>query len=184
MPNAPNTFVLAAGKAPIYDRQELPIQKLMDIDFKCPHCEQDLSADANDAGTEIECPACHQTIVIPQPTAADAAGNPPSAESAAAKDEKHFAVPLRDKPGDSLIAKPLPSLEAAAKESVKLRIKTIRHSDCVEVGKDHFDEAVTRFLEKVGEPNVVSISTFNYTHMDLATRDWVTDYGVLVVYRG
>ena len=53
--------------------------------------------------------------MIPQPTAAEAAGNPPSAESAAAKDEKHFAVPLRDKPGDSLIAKPLPSLEAAAK---------------------------------------------------------------------
>jgi len=65
-----------------------------------------------------------------------------------------------------------------------MRIKTIRHSDCVEVGKDHFDEVVTKFLEKIGEPNVVSVTTFNYTHMDLATRDWVTDYGVLVIYRG
>jgi len=152
----------------------------MDIEFKCPHCEQDLSADANDAGTEIECPACHQNIVIPQ------AGNggQVTATLGAPREEKHFSVPVRDKPGDSLIAKPLPSLEAAAKEGVKMRIKTIRHSDCVEVGKDHFDEAVTKFLEKVGEPNVVSISTFNYTHMDLATRQWVTDYGILVVYRG
>jgi len=158
--------------------------KLMDIEFKCPKCEQDLSADANDAGTEIECPACHETIVIPQPSPAEVAAAQASAENAATKEEKHFSVPVRDKPGDSLIAKPLLSLEASAKEGVKLRIKTIRHSDCVEVGKDHFDEAVTRFLEKVGEPNVVSISTFNYTHMDLATRDWVTDYGVLVVYRG
>jgi len=156
----------------------------MDIDFKCPHCDQDLSADANDAGTEIECPACHGTIVIPQPTGAETDAAAASAEAAAAKDEKHFAVPLRDKPGDSLIAKPLPPLEASAREAVKLRIKTIRHSDCVEVGKDHFDEAVMKFLEKVGEPNVVTITTFNYTHMDLATRDWETDYGVLVVYRG
>jgi hypothetical protein len=100
------------------------------------------------------------------------------------REEKHFSVPVRDKPGDSLIAKPLPSLEAAAKEGVKMRIKTIRHSDCVEVGKDHFDAEVTKFLDKIGEPNVVSISTFNYTHMDLATRQWVTDYGILIVYRG
>jgi hypothetical protein len=152
----------------------------MDIEFKCPNCEQDLSADANDAGTEIECPACHANIVIPQGTPV-AAG---AAAPAQTKEEKHFSVPVRDKPGDSLIAKPLPSLEASAKEGVKLRIKTIRHSDCVEVGKDHFDEFVTKFLEKIGDANVVTISTFNYTHMDLATRDWVTDYGVLIVFRG
>jgi len=152
----------------------------MDIEFKCPKCEQDLSADANDAGTEIECPACHQNIVIPQ--VGD--GSQVTATSAEPREEKHFSVPVRDKPGDSLIAKPLPSLEAAAKEGVKMRIKTIRHSDCVEVGKDHFDAEVTKFLDKIGEANVVSISTFNYTHMDLATRQWVTDYGILIVYRG
>lgn len=149
----------------------------MDIDFKCPHCAQDLSVDAAGVGTEIECPACHETIVIP---AVGAGGVP----SSVPKEEKHFSVPVRDKPSDSLIAKPLPSLEAAAKEGIKLRIKTMRHSDCVEVGKDHFDEAVTKFLDKIGEPNVVSINTFNYTHMDLATRAWVTDYGILIVYRG
>jgi hypothetical protein len=153
----------------------------MDIDFKCSNCGQDLSVDAAGAGTEIECPACQQMTAVPP------AGSPPgqpATAAAAPKEEKHFSVPVRDKPADSLIAKPLPSLEAAAKEGVKLRIKSIRHSDCVEVGKDHFDEAVTRFLEKVGEPNVVKINTFNYTHMDLATRDWVTDYGVMIVYRG
>ena len=153
----------------------------MDIDFKCSKCGQDLSVDAAGAGTEIECPACQQMTLVPSP------GGPPGQPAPAAagpKEEKHFSVPVRDKPADSLIAKPLPSLEAAAKEGIKLRIKSIRHSDCVEVGKDHFDEAVTRFLEKVGEPNVVKINTFNYTHMDLATRDWVTDYGVMIVYRG
>jgi DNA-directed RNA polymerase subunit RPC12/RpoP len=152
----------------------------MEIDFKCSHCGQDLSVDAAGAGTEIECPACKEMTLVP---AASTEGQA-SPESTTSKEEKHFSVPVRDKPSDSLIAKPLPSLEAAAKEGIKLRIKSIRHSDCVEVGKDHFDEAVTRFLEKVGEPNVVKINTFNYTHMDLATRDWVTDYGVMIVYRG
>jgi len=153
----------------------------MDIDFKCSNCGQDLSVDAAGAGTEIECPACKEMTLVP---AVGIAGQPATQGGAAPKEEKHFSVPLRDKPADSLIAKPLPSLEASAKEGVKLRIKTIRHSDCVEVGKDHFDEAVTRALEKIGEANVVKINTFNYTHMDLATRDWVTDYGVMIVYRG
>jgi len=51
-----------------------------------------------------------------------------------------------------------PALEVAAKEAIKLRVKTIRHSDCVEVGKDHFDEVVTKFLEKIGETHLVSIT--------------------------
>src|SRR5205807_10557609 len=97
----------------------------MDIEFKCSHCEQDLSADAADAGSEIECPACHQTIVIPQTVAVDGAGAAAGSGSTPElpKEERHFSVPVLDKPGDSLIAKPLPSLEASAKEGLKLRIK-------------------------------------------------------------
>src|SRR6185503_13967709 len=105
------------------------------------------------------------------------------ASSAAAKEEKHFSVPVHDKPVASLIAKPLPPLDVAAKEGIKLRIKTIKRSDCVEVGRDHFDEVVTRFLEKIGESNLVSISPIGYSHQDLASREWVTDFGVMVVYK-
>jgi DNA-directed RNA polymerase subunit RPC12/RpoP len=157
----------------------------MDIDFKCPHCQQELSVDSSGAGTEIECPACGEAIIIPISDQAPVKGNPnPMAASAGAKEEKHFSVPVRTVAAESLINKPLPPLEVAAKEGIKLRVKTIRHSDCVEVGKDHFDEVVTNFLHKVGDANVVSVSTFNYTHMDLGTRAWVTDYGILVMYKG
>jgi DNA-directed RNA polymerase subunit RPC12/RpoP len=158
----------------------------MDIDFKCPHCQQDLSVDSTASGTEIECPACGEPIIIPVSDQTPAnKGNPnPMAASAGAKEEKHFTVPVRKVPAESLINKPLPPLEVAAKEGIKLRVKTIRHSDCVEVGKDHFDEVVTNFLHKIGDANVVTVSTFNYTHMDLGTRAWVTDYGILVLYRG
>jgi ribosomal protein S27E len=159
----------------------------MDIDFKCRHCEQELSVDSAGAGTEILCPACGGTIVIP---AQGTAGAPnvvnAMATSAAAKESKHFVVPQREKPkdGESLIAKPLKSLETAAHDGIHLRVKCIRHFDCVEVGRDRFDELVTDFINKVGEPNIVKIETFPVSHRDLETREWVTDYGVFILYRG
>ena len=54
----------------------------------------------------------------------------------------------------------------------------------IQVGKDLFDDHVTQFLQKIGEQNIVSINPITYTHLDMATRQWITDYGVLVAYRG
>lgn len=159
----------------------------MDLNFKCRLCDQDLSVDATGAGSEIQCPACGGTIVIPTAEAATLTPhivNPISTSAAAREGEKHFVVPQRDKVSEPLIAKPLKPLDAAAHEGIQLRIKCIRHFDCVEVGKDHFDEVATNFINKVGEPNIVKIETFNYAHRDLETRDWVTDYGVFILYRG
>ena len=169
----------------------------MDIEFKCRHCNQSLTVDDDGAGTEIECPSCGGTITIPtaDPTPdAEPARDPmhvqpriinAMATSAAAREgEKHFAVPQHDKPAEALIEKPLKPLDAAAKEGITIRVKCIRHFDCVEVGKDHFDEVVTKFINNVGEPHIIKIETFNYAHRDLETRDWVTDYGVFILYRG
>ena len=50
--------------------------------------------------------------------------------------------------------------------------------------KDHFDEKVTAVLQKIGEANIISLNTVNYTHLDLASRQLVSDYGVLIIYRG
>jgi DNA-directed RNA polymerase subunit RPC12/RpoP len=159
----------------------------MDVIFKCNHCGQELSVDASGAGTEIECPSCGERIVIPQPEPAPEMPRVvinPIKTSAAAKEEHHFSVPVHDKPTESLITKPLVPLEIAAKEGVHVRVKTIRHTDCVEVGHDRFDEIVTRFLEKVGESNIVSINTLTYTHLDIGSQKLLTDFGVMIVYRG
>lgn len=158
----------------------------MDINFKCRHCDQDLSVEASGAGSEIQCPACGGSLIIP---AAENAELAPTiinaiATSAAAKEEKHFKVPQREVKAESLIGKVLKPLEAAAHEGIQLRIKCIRHYDCVEVGKDHFDEVATNFVNKVGEQNIVKLETFNYSHRDLETREWVTDYGLMVIYKG
>ncbi len=97
----------------------------------------------------------------------------------------HLKVPVRAGPTESLIEKPRAPLEVAAKESdKKLRIKTIRHTDCVEVGHDKFDEVVTNFLQKVGEANIISLSPLTYTHLDIGSQKLMTDYAVMVVYRG
>ena len=168
----------------------------MDIVFNCPKCEQELAVDSAAAGSEIVCPTCRQQIVIPEPPAmpdAAGAGAPQlvasplnvMATSAAAKVEMHLKVPVHEGPAEVLIGKPLKPLEVAAKETDKrIRVKTIRHTDCIEVGHDRFDEVVSNFLVKVGEDHLVSINPINYTFLDIGTQKLMTEYGVLIIYRG
>jgi hypothetical protein len=65
-----------------------------------------------------------------------------------------------------------------------MRVKTIRHTDCIEVGHDRFDEFVSNFLQKIGESNVVSITPMTYTHIDIGSQKIMTEYAVMIVYRG
>jgi hypothetical protein len=178
----------------------------MDIIFNCPNCEQELEVDAAGAGSQIECPSCSETIAIPYPGANGTrtsgtdsphglptfAGAPsetlnpanPIASSAAARVAMHLKVPSH-KTSESLIAKPLVPLEVAAKGAdKKMKVKTIRHTDCIEVGHDRFDEFVTNFLQKVGEANVVSITPMTYTHIDIGSQKIMTEYAVMIVYKG
>jgi len=167
----------------------------MDIIFDCPHCDQELAVDSSGAGTEIECPSCGETIMIPKestksasaPAEMPAPSLSPSAiaSSAAAKVTMHLKVPVHDKPGESLIKKAAVPLEAVAKGAGKnIRVHTIRHASCIESGHDKFDEVVTRFLNEVGEVNMIGVHTISYTYFDVGTQKVLTDYGVLVVYRG
>jgi DNA-directed RNA polymerase subunit RPC12/RpoP len=167
----------------------------MDIVFNCPHCEQELAVDNSGAGTEIQCPSCNETIMIP------AAATPPVPEahagvshqstahsiasSAAAKVEMHLKVPVRDKPGEVLIAKPKTPLEAVVRGAgKKIRVRTIRHSNCVEAGHDKFDEKVTEFLNEVGEANIIVSHAISYTHFDVGTQKILNDYGLMILFRG
>ena len=64
-----------------------------------------------------------------------------------------------------------------------IKIKTLRHSDFMEVGKDYFDENVSKFLNEIGEESIINYTAINYEHIDIKTQQTVTDYGLLVVYR-
>jgi DNA-directed RNA polymerase subunit RPC12/RpoP len=165
----------------------------MDIAFKCPHCDQELEVDASGAGSSIECPACNRSITVPSPEpqpesvngAAAAEEVAPVEASAAAKAEKHYSVPTHHSATEALIQKANRPLEIAAKDSdKKVRVKTFKHTDCHEVGKDRFDEVVSTFLEKVGWDNVISVTPVTYSYLQLDTRANISDYGILIVYRG
>jgi len=157
----------------------------MDVTFVCPNCKQELEADATLAGTTINCPSCNVSISIPTPDPSNIKVINPIAASAAAREEKHFSVPVHDRPTEVLIQKPPPPLEVNVKDQErKIRIKTIRRIDCVEVGHDRFDQIVTEVLQKIGEENVVNINTVAYTHLDIGTQKLLTDFGVLIVYKG
>lgn len=173
----------------------------MDVIFNCPQCEQELAVDSSGTGTEINCPSCGELITIPEPTLAGpprAAGpvgasaariepRPVSAmaSSAASKVEMHLKVPTHAHT-ESLIKKPNLPLEvtAALESDKKIRVKTIKHTDCIEVGHDKFDEVVSNFLIKIGEPNMISITPLTYTHLDIGSQKLMTDFGVMILYRG
>ena len=164
----------------------------MDIVFNCPNCDQELAVDSTGAGTNIECPSCHETISIPgvPPPAAPevhalSLAASPISTSAAAKVEMHLKVPVLDKAPAPLISKPKPPLEVVMRGAgKKILSHTIKHGACIESGHDKFDEVVTKFLNDVGETNIIGIHTISYTFLDIGTQKLLNDYGLLVIYRG
>lgn len=157
----------------------------MDILFKCSRCQTELEVDADAAGEEIECPACSERLVIPQPNDSNVKRTDVSAPpSTAERVEKKFSVPVHEGPVEPLIKKPLPPLEAAAaREGRSIAVKTIRHSDCKEVGHDKFDATVTQFLNSIGEDQLISITPINYSYVEMGSQKLITDFGVMIVYR-
>ncbi|MCL4180669.1 MAG: hypothetical protein KJ072_23350 [Verrucomicrobia bacterium] len=122
-------------------------------------------------------------MTIPEPDVHNVKIMNPNTSSAAARAEKHFSVPVHDGPSEILIKKPVKKEEIPADGKRHLRTKTIRRVDCIEVGHDRFDEVVSKFLDKIGDENLVSLSTVGYTYIDIGSQKLLTDFGVLILYR-
>ena len=166
----------------------------MEIIFYCSKCSQEFAVDETAAGEQIQCPTCSEFLIIPQESmprpqfsgAEGAAGeSSPERATEAVAHEKHFAVPLHDGPSGSLVEREEQTADVATEEGAEKKIRThcIKHFSCVEVGRDKYDEVVTEFLQRVGEENIVSINQINYDVIDSIGRT-LSDYGVMVVYRG
>jgi hypothetical protein len=52
------------------------------------------------------------------------------------------------------------------------------------VGHDRFDEFVSEFLQKVGESHIISVTPLTYTHLDIGSQKLMSEYAVMIVYRG
>lgn len=157
----------------------------MDLTFHCSNCKQELAVDSTAAGTVIQCPTCNAHVTVPHADATNIHLLNTMASSAAAKIERHFSVPAHDAPAEILLQVPTHAEEeVVADGDKKVKVKIFRHTDCVEVGRDRYEELVGAFLNKVGEPNIISIGTMNYTHIDIATQKILSDYAVQIIYRG
>lgn len=152
--------------------------------------------DASAAGGAIECPTCGAEISVPEADITNIHALNPIAASAAAKIERHFSVPVREGPSEVLLRmpqRPPPGEAVAAATAVaageapaggkRICIKIFRHSDCIEVGRDRYEEMVAAFLNQVGEANIISINALTYTHVDIGSQKILTDYAVQILYR-
>jgi len=157
----------------------------MDIIFKCPGCQQELEVESSAAGESIPCPSCSRTLSIPQPDPSNLKIGLASHATTAARVEKHFAVPVSEKPVHPLIKKASSSPPTVAKEGARhLRIRSIRRLDCREVGLDKFDQTVSDALAEIGDDNVVSIHPISYSYVEMGSQKVLSDYGVVIVYKG
>jgi hypothetical protein len=151
-----------------------------------PEEQENQPAAQEEQANEAEESAAPHTLTLPR------GGTPPPpaapktpAPTHAVAPSKHFVVPVHSTPAEVLITKASKPLEIAAQESdKKLRIKTIRRSECLEVGRDHFDEKVSAFLDKVGQPNVISVTAVHYSIVDASTHQAVSDYGIMILFKG
>lgn len=157
----------------------------MDIVFKCPGCHQELEVESSAAGESIPCPSCSRTLSIPQPTPSNLKVGLASQASAAAREEKHFAVPVSQNPVQPLIRKdPAPPRNPENDGARHLRIRSIRRLDCREVGQDRFDQTVSAALAEIGDDHVVSVQPISYTYVEMGSQKILSDYGVIIVYKG
>ena len=66
----------------------------MDLTFNCSKCKQELVVDAAASGTELTCPACNHTIVVPNLDPTNIHTQNPIMTSAAAKEDRHYGGAL------------------------------------------------------------------------------------------
>lgn len=125
------------------------------------------------------------TPAAPAPAATEVVPAKPEAYKPAAHahapEHKPLSVPHHHGPQESLVKKVAHTEHKD--EPPKIRCKTIKRGSCVEVGHDLFDEKVTEFLNKVGQENIIHMSSIGYGAMD-STGHMLPDYGILIVYKG
>ncbi len=149
----------------------------MELNFNCPQCHQELTADEAMLGVEIECPSCGEAILIEGEPAAEHAGyeehyDPGTLEGAPSEPRAPIAIPTSAASSDMIKKPKAKRLEVAAKEEMKVLCRTILYSS---VGKDaaKYDEAVAQAMLEIGRPHIVSTHPVNPGE---------GDFGLTIIY--
>lgn len=157
-----------------------PKRVMAEFSFNCPFCNLELSIDESGIGQEIECPGCKEVLIIPAP----------SGGAGGEEERTPVVIPQGNFPEAKIIKNAAKSLDIAAKTVEQHRIKTFRHHEHVKDGKDTFDEAVSAFIGKLEDDDVIGLETFQYTlqtkQKDAEGKETTaatTEFGVLVHYK-
>jgi hypothetical protein len=65
----------------------------------------------------------------------------------------------------------------------KIKVRTFKRTEFIEVGRDTFDENVGKFFTAIGAENIIQILPLSYEHIDISTQKVVSDYGMMLVYK-
>jgi len=68
-------------------------------------------------------------------------------------------------------------------EGEKIKVRTFKRTEFIEVGRDTFDENVGKFFTAIGAENIIQILPLSYEHIDISTQKVVSDYGLMLVYK-
>lgn len=184
--------------------QEMSVeQAAIGAEIDCPNCGEKLVIPEGvpDPESTPEAPSAKTPEAAEKKDSEAAAPAPPKEEEKKAEEPpKKLAVPIRAKnaPKERLEEfdhkgvkskserdkeKEEKDQKAAEKKEKQICVKTIRRNQCLEMGHDNFDDAVGEFLRSVGQESVVSINTTTYSYFDSQGKS-LSDYGVLIVYKG
>lgn len=68
-------------------------------------------------------------------------------------------------------------------DDFKIKVKTFKRTEYIEIGRDTFDKHVGDFITAIGQENLIQLLPLTYQHVDIATQMIVTDYGMIVIYK-
>ncbi len=68
-------------------------------------------------------------------------------------------------------------------EGEKIKVRTFKRTEFIEVGRDTFDENVGKFFTAIGAENIIQVLPLTYEHIDISTQKVVSDYGLMLVYK-
>ena len=153
----------------------LNVASVMELNFNCPQCSQELTADESMLGVEIECPSCGEAVMIegePAEQAYDQQYDEGALDSAPSEPRAPIAIPTSAASADMIKKPKAKRLEVAAKEEMEVLSKTILYSS---VGKDaaKYDEAIAQAMVEIGRPHIISTHTVNPGE---------GDFGLTIIY--
>lgn len=172
----------------------------MNIVINCPHCNQEMVIESDFVGQSVPCPTCSKDFEIPQgrpeeevkaeraaAAAAQPAASPQPAAAAAPKkeekkDDKKKPMPSKEEL-DKLLPNASKSTPAAQSTEDKpgVRVKTVQHHLCIDMGKDLFGDMVAKILDPIDPDDIINVSPLAYSHKD-SSGDILQDFGVMIIY--